>query len=164
MLHTILLIAPESSAGQIADLLRRELDSSVEVAPNRRAGLAALRRGEYALVLLDEALAAADPDTADIIYQNAVSAPVLEMNFQLATAPRVLRQSRAAIARATHERAQARASVTASLQSELNASLAGILLESQLALRSAQPDQAPKLRHLVELAGDLRNRLREQVL
>jgi len=154
MPYTILLIAPETAAAQIADMLRRELDSSVEIAPNRRAGLAALRRGEYALVLLDESLASADPETADIIYQNAVSAPVLEMNF---------RQARAAIARAAHERAQARAAVTASLHSELNASLAGILLESQLALRSAQPDQAPKLRHLVELAGDLRNRLRAQM-
>jgi len=163
MPYTILLIAPETAAAQIADMLRRELDSSVEIAPNRRAGLAALRRGEYALVLLDESLASADPETADIIYQNAVSAPVLEMNFRLGTAPRILRQARAAIARAAHERAQARAAVTASLHSELNASLAGILLESQLALRSAQPDQAPKLRHLVELAGDLRNRLRAQM-
>ncbi|SEF98422.1 hypothetical protein SAMN05421819_1565 [Bryocella elongata] len=163
MPYTILLIAPEAAATQVADLLRRELDSAVEVAPNRRAGLAALRRAEYALVLLDESLASASPETADIIYQNAGSAPVLEMSFHVSTAPRILRQARAAIARATHERAQARAAVTASLHSELNASLAGILLESQLALRSAQPDQAPKLRHLVELAGDLRDRLRAQI-
>lgn len=163
MSRTILLIAPEATAGAVADLLRRELDASIEIAANRRAGLAALRRAEYSLVLLDEALAAADPDAAEIIYQNAVSAPVLEMDFRLSTAPRVLRQARAALARAAHERAQARAAVAATLHSELNASLAGLLLESQLALRSAQPDQAPKLRHLVELAGDLRNRLREQI-
>jgi hypothetical protein len=46
------------------------------------------------------------------------------------------------------------------LQCELNASLAGILLESELALLEASPAQAPKLRHLVQLAGDLRDRLR----
>lgn len=163
MPHTILLIAPESAAMPVADLLRRELDSAVEVAPNRRSGLAALRRSEYALVLLDEGLAAADPETADLIYQNAVSAPVVEFHFGMTSAPRILRQARAAIARTAHERAQARAAVAASLNSELSASLAGLLLESQLALRSALPDQAPKLRHLVELAGDLRDRLRAQM-
>ena len=160
MFRTILIIAPEAAAVSVADALRRDFDATVEVATNRRTGLAALRRNEYSLVLLEENLAAADPEATDLLYQNAVSAPVLEINFVISSATRIVRQARAAIARSLHDRAQARASVTASLQSELSASLTGILLESQLALRAAQPEQAPKLRHLVELAGDLRNRLR----
>lgn len=156
----ILLIAPESTALPVADALRRNLDAAVETAYNRRAGLAALRRSEFCLVLLDEALAAADTQTADLLYQNAVSAPVLEVNFIITGQQRIVRQARSALTRRAHDLAQAKASVTADLHSKLNASLTGLLLESQLALREAGPDQEEKLRHVVELAGKLRNQLR----
>jgi hypothetical protein len=56
--------------------------------------------------------------------------------------------------------AQAEAAATQNLHGELNATLAGLLLESQLALRAATPALEPKLRHVVSLASDLRDRLR----
>lgn len=155
-----LIIAAPQAANPIADSLRRELDCEVMVVPHRRAGLAALRRAEFTLVLLEESLAGLDPEGADLLYLNAGAAPVLELNFSISSAPRVLRQVRAALARRAHDAAQARAAVTSSLQNDLNATLTGLLLESQLALREASPGQTPKLRHIVELAGDLRNRLR----
>src|SRR5580658_2628713 len=156
----ILLIAPESAAQAVADALRKSLDAVVETAANRRAGLATLRRGEYCLVLLDESLAAVDAQTTDLLYQNAVSAPVLEINFIITGPQRIVRQARAALTRRAHDQAQARAAVTAALYSELNASLTGLLLESQLALREAGPEQEEKLKRVVELAGKLRNQLR----
>ena len=160
MPEPLLLIAPEEPAARVADALRDTLKMSVDVAVNRRAGLGCLRRGEYALVLLDEAMADADADTADVLYSHAGSAPVLEINFAITGAPRVVRQVKSALARRAHDRAQARAAATADLEHELGASLSGLLLESQLALREAPPHAAPKLRHLVELAGGLRDRLR----
>jgi len=156
----ILLIAPESTAFAVADALRRSLDGVVETAPSRRAGLAALRRGEYSLVLLDEGLASADAQATDLLYQNAVSAPVLEINFIITGPQRIVRQARAALTRRAHDQAQARAAVTAALHSELNESLAGLLLESQLALREACPEHEEKLKHVVELAGKMRTQLR----
>ena len=156
----LLLIAPESTAQAVVDALRHNLDAAVETAANRRAGLAALRRGEYCLVLLDESLAAVDPQATDMLYQNAVSAPVLEINFIITGLQRIVRQARAALTRRAHDLAQARAAATAALHSELNASLTGLLLESQLALREAGPELEEKLRHVVELAGKLRNQLR----
>jgi hypothetical protein len=156
----ILLIAPDSTAVAVADALRKGLDAVVETAPNRRAGLAALRRGEYCLVLLDEALAVADAQATDLLYQNAVSAPVLEINFIITGPQRIVRQARAALTRRAHDQAQARAAVTTALHNELNSSLTGLLLESQLALREAGPGQEEKLKHVVELAGKLRNQLR----
>ena len=156
----ILLIAPESTARTVADALRRSLDATVEIAINRRAGLAALRRSEYCLVVLDESLATADAQAADLLYQNAVSAPVLEINFIIAGPQRIVRQARAALTRRAQDLAQARVVVTAALHSELNSSLTGLLLESQLALRVASPAQEEKLKHVVELAGKLRNQLR----
>jgi hypothetical protein len=160
MAAPILLIAPEAIALPVAESLRRQLDKAVEIAPSRAAALACLRHDEYSLVLLDEGLAASDPDAAELIYQNAHANPVLEVNFAISTATRIVRQARSALLRRAHDEAQARAAVTAELQNELSASLTGLLLESQLALRIATPEQLPKLQHLVELAGDLRNILR----
>ncbi len=159
MIHPILIIADGASARAVAEVLQRELDLPVEVAPTRRAGLAALRRGDYSLLLLEESLAAADAEATELIYQKALVAPVLELNFVLSSAPRILRQVRAALARRAYDQAQAREAAAIELHNELKSSLTGLLLESQLALREAQPAHSAKLRHLVELAGNLCDRL-----
>jgi len=155
MMHPILIIADEASARGVADMLQRELDMAVEVVSTRRAGLAALRRGDYSLLLLEEGLAASDAEATELLYQKALATPVLELNIALSGAPRVLRQVRAALTRRTYDQAQAREAAAI----ELKSSLTGLLLESQLALREAQPGQSAKLRHLVELAGNLCDRL-----
>lgn len=159
MPSTILLIASAAPALVLADALQRELNLTCFHTANRRAGLAALRRADYSLILLDEDLAEADPLATDALFQTAGSAPVLEINVT-AGVERVVRQVRSALYRRAQDEARARTVATASLQSELRASLTGLLLESQLALRDAAPEQAPKLQHLVRLAGDLRDRLR----
>jgi signal transduction histidine kinase len=160
MPHTILLIAPSPTAEPLAQALRRDLDAPVEIVANRRAGLAALRRAEYSLVLMEESLAGDNADALELLYQNAGAAPVVEANFAIAGLQRLVRQARAALARRAHDQREARTAAASALQSELNGSLTSLLLQSQLALREAQPAQAQKLRHVVELAGDLRNRLR----
>jgi hypothetical protein len=157
---TILIIASETPALPVARVLRLDLDAEVEIAPNRRSGLAALRRREFSLVLLDDNLAATETVAVDLIYQNAAGALLLELHFAIATPGRILRQARAALVRRAQDRARSRVAAATLLNSELNATLTGLLLESQLALREASPNQAPKLRQLVQLAGDLRQMLK----
>ncbi len=159
MNRPILIIAKEDAALTVANLLHRELDRAVEIAPNRRAGLAALRRAEYSLILLDENLAVADAEITESLYEKALATPILELNFAISNSQRVLRQVRAAFTRRAHDQAQAREAAAITLQNELKSSVTGLLLESQLALREAPPSNVAKLRHLIELAGDLRNRL-----
>ncbi|MGA8938079.1 MAG: hypothetical protein WB439_02835 [Acidobacteriaceae bacterium] len=159
MQPALLLIAPESIAPPIADALRQDLHAQVETTPNRSTALTLLRRNDFTLILIDENLATAD-SAVDQLYQNAGSALVLELNLSLSSAQRIARQARTALARRTHELSQAQAVATSTLHSELNSALAGILLESQLALREASTAQTPRLRHLVQLAEDLRDRLR----
>jgi hypothetical protein len=126
----------------------------VEAATSVREALAlCLRRREFALVLLDESFTF----NADAIYQTPGAAPLLELNVAISSASRIVRQVRAALARRDQMIAEARTAATHSLRDELNATLAGLLLESQLALRNAPPENAPHLQHLVELAGELRN-------
>ena len=154
---SILLVAPESAAAPVADALRLELRAEVETTPTRRSALSSLRHHDFALLLIDESLPAAD---ADMLYQNAGAALIVELNFAISSAARIVRQARAALMRRTQDQTQARTAAAAALYSELNASLSGLLLESELALRDANPAQAPRLRHLVQLASDLRDRLR----
>jgi hypothetical protein len=157
---SILLIAPEVAADPVAAALRRELDAEVELATTRRAALACLRRHDYGLVLIEDFLASSDPEAAEQLYQAAEATPVLEIHSVLSSAERIVRQVRSALLRHRRERSEAAAAAAEKLENELGAALAGILLESQLALREASPTQQPKLRHVVELASTLRDRLR----
>jgi CheY-like chemotaxis protein len=159
MNRPILIIAKEDAARTVANFLQRELDRAVEIASSRRAGLATLRRAEYSLILLDENLAVADVEITESLYEKALATQILEINFALCNSHRILRQVRAAFTRRAHDQVQARKAATIILQNDLKSSVTGLLLESQLALREAQPSNVAKLRHLVELAGDLRNRL-----
>jgi hypothetical protein len=143
----------------VADALRRSLDAEIKLLSSLRAGLASLRAQDFSLVLLDETLAAAEPEATDRIYQ-ITAAPVLELNLAISSAPRIVRQVRSALVRRTRDLALAQSAAAALLHNELNQTLSGILLESELALRGATPAQQPKLRELVQLASHLRDRLR----
>ncbi len=160
MACSVLLIAPEPAASVVANALRRDLDGYVELSAHGRESLSALRREEFTLILLDENLAAAEPGATDNLYTGAGAAPVLEMNFAICGVDRVLRQVRSALSRRAQNEAKARSAAANALGNELNASLAGLLLESQLALREAGPELAPALKHLIELAAELREQLR----
>ncbi|WP_263378513.1 hypothetical protein [Granulicella paludicola] len=156
----ILLIAAEATAVPVAAALREQLSVEVQTVPNRRSAVANLRRHDYSLIVMEESLSNLDPEAADQLYKAAAGALLLEVNFGLSNTQRIVRQVRAALTRRALDRAQARSAAAVALTNELNSALAGLLLESQLALREATPAQRPKLLHVVELAADLRDRLR----
>ncbi len=160
MQANLMLIAPETVAESIAEALRAGLGADVQVLPHRRSALTTLRRKEFDLILIDEGIAASDAATTEQIYQNAGSAFLLEINLALSSAERIVRQARAALARRSQEFAKAQAEAATELRNQLNASLAGLLLEAQLALRDAAPAQTQRLRNLVKLASNLRDLLR----
>ncbi len=160
MALSVLLLAPEPAATTVAQNLRRMLEAEVEIVLPGRPSLLALRRGDFNLILLEENLVAAQPDAMEALYAGAGTAPVLEVNFGLCGVDRVLRQVRSTLARRAQDEAKARSAVATSLQNELNASLTGLLLESQLALRQAGPEILPTLQHLIQLTGQLQKQLR----
>ncbi len=160
MQPNVLLIAPETAAEPIAEAVRSGLGAEVQILSNRRSALTTVRRKEFDLILIDEGIAASDAATTEQIYQNSGGAFLLELNLALWSAERIVRQARAALARRSQEFSKVKAAAAAELRNELNASLAGLLLEAQLALREATPAQTHRLRNLVKLASDLRDRLR----
>jgi signal transduction histidine kinase len=132
----------------------------VELVTTTRAAMTCVRRNEYGVLLLEESLTTADPEAAEILYRNAGGALLIEINFVLSNTERILRQVRNSLARREQDRFHARTAVVSQLTGELNSTLAGLLLQSQLALREAQPELQPKLRNIIGLASDLRKRLK----
>ncbi len=158
----VLLITEMAGAGSCATALGELLDCQVELALSRRAGLAAVRRREFGVVLVEDTLAEADPDWADQMWSAAGLAMPLRMNFAISGTARLAREVRNALMRRDGEKAIARRVVMAELENELKGSVTGLLLQSELALREAAGSVRlePKLRSVVELAGELQQRLR----
>jgi len=161
MNRSVLMVTQMAGGEDCAAAMERQLGLSVQVACTRREALAALRRSEFAVVVLEEALAAADPQGAELLWQQAGTAVPVQVNFAISNCARVVREVRSALARRAQEEALAMRAASSAVGSELKSVVTGILLQSELALREpmVSPRLEAKLRHLVELAGDLRERL-----
>jgi CheY-like chemotaxis protein len=151
-----------AGAENCASAIGRQLGVSVELAQNRRAALAALRRREYSVIVLDEGLADADPAGAEVLWQQAGLAIPIQVNLGISGCNRVLREVRSALQRRERELSLAMRAAAQLMEGEMNTTLTGLLLQTQLAL--AEPTLpahvATKLQQVVELAGALRNQLR----
>lgn len=160
MALSILLVAPGPAALTLAHELQTHLDATSDVTGAVRTAVATLRREQFDLVVLEENLAESDTDSTRLLYSGAGATPVLEINFGLCGTDRIVRQVRSTLTRRAQDEAKARKAATALLHNQLNASVTGLLLESQLALRQAGPELLPSLQHLIELASGIRDQLR----
>jgi hypothetical protein len=161
MRKEILLIATQDGMEQWARLLEEEIGFRVEVALGRRGALLALRR-EFGVVIVEEGLLEGDSEWANQVSEAAGVAAFLQINFAICGLPRLLREVRATLTRRQADEAMARRVVASEIENDLKSTVTGLLLESELALREPSIPAAlePKLRHMVELAGEIRQRLR----
>jgi hypothetical protein len=145
----------------IAAELAGRLGITVEIAATRSTALRLLERRSYAVVILDQQLADADPEGVDWVWAQAGLAIPLQISFALSGSARVEREVRAALARRQHETQLATAAAAARLDAEIKNAVTGFLLESQLALSEAgiPPGIEIRLRTLAGIAGRLRERL-----
>jgi len=157
----ILMVTGIEGARNCAAVVGTQLGMEVEVAEGRKAALAALRRREFAAVVVDETMAECDPAAAEAIWDHAGLAIPLQINFALSGAARLIREIRAALHRREREQMLARRAAAAAIESELKTTLAGLLLHSQLALAGSDIPTpiADKLRVVADLAGNLRQQL-----
>lgn len=158
---SILIVTGIEGARNCAAIVGAELGTEVEVAEGRKAALAALRRHEYTAVVVDETLAECDPVAAEAIWGHAGLAIPLQINFALSGAARLIREVRAALHRREREQMLARRAAAAAMETELKSTVAGLLLNSQLALSGVDVPSpvADKLRLVADLAGSLRRQL-----
>ncbi|HUY81827.1 MAG TPA: hypothetical protein VMU92_08900 [Acidobacteriaceae bacterium] len=159
----LLLITAIAGAENCAAVVAKQFSLVVDTATCRRDALAALRRQSYALVVLDSSLLDAAGGELDAIFRNTGLAIPLEINFAISGCGRLVREIRSALSRRQLEQAVAARAATTSLESNLRDTVAGLLLQSQLALAepSLPPHLASKLRLMAELAGSLRQKLNQ---
>ena len=157
----ILIVTGMEGAENCAATLSRLLGLQCEAVQGRKAALTALKRTEYAALVVDEGVIDTDSTGAELIWENAGLAIPLQINFALSGAQRLAREIRMALNRGERERALAREAAAAAIESELKSTVAGLLLHSQLALadREVSPVTAEKLRMVADLAGSLREQL-----
>ena len=160
----VLIVSTMEGAANCALAIEGMTGARVEVSATRKAGLAALRCGEYAVVVVEENLAEGDPAWADLVWELAGLAVPVQVNFAITGCARLSREVKAALLRRKGEHALARKAVAAEIENDLKSSVTGLLLESELALRELRSPATlePKLRHLVELAGAIRERLEDR--
>src|SRR5579872_2311678 len=158
---SILFITGIEGARNCADVIGRQLDTEVVVAEGRKAALTLLRQQEFAVVVLDETVAGCDPAAAEAIWERSGLGIPLQINFALSGAARLVREIRAALHRREREQELARRAAAAEIELQLKTTVAGILLQSQLALSTSEAASplAEKLKLVASLAGDLRRQL-----
>jgi hypothetical protein len=156
----LLLVTSIAGAENCAAVVSKQFGLAVEVALTRRDAVAALRHRNYAIVVLDSSLLEAAAE-ADAIFKHSGLAIPLEINFAISGCGRLVREIRAALGRRQIEQAVAERAAASSLESNLRDTVAGLLLQSQLALAepSVPPQLADKLKLMAELAGNLRRKL-----
>jgi CheY-like chemotaxis protein len=154
---SILIVTGIEGARNCAAVVAAQLGMEVEVAEGRKAALALLRRKEFAAVVVDETMAECDPAAAEAIWERAGLAIPLQVNFALSGAARLIREIRAALHRRQREQTLARRAAAAAIETELKTTVAGLLLNSQLALSGSEVSSpiADKLRVVADLAGNL---------
>jgi hypothetical protein len=155
------MVTGMEGARNCANTVGTQLGTEVEVAEGRRSALSALRHGEFQAVVIDETLAECDPAAADAICERAGLAIPLQINFALSGVARLVREIRSALHRREREQMLARRAASAVIEAELKSTVAGLLLNSELALNGGNlpPQVAERLRIVAELAGSLRSQL-----
>src|ERR1700676_1487111 len=158
---SILMVVGIEGARNCADVVAKHLGMEVEVADGRKAALAFLRQKEFAAVVVDETIAECDPVAADSIWERAGLAIPVQINFALSGTARLIREIRAALRRREREQMLARQAATAAIALELKSTVAGLLLQSELALARSDAGSpvAVRLRMVADLAGNLRSKL-----
>jgi hypothetical protein len=150
----------ENCAAILAKLLGPDCEGC-EVAQGRKAAIGALKRTDFAAVVVDEGIIDSEGPGSELIWEHAGLAIPVQVNFALTGAQRLAREIRMALNRRERERALAREAAAVAMDNELKSTVAGLLLHSQLALADQEiPSPVKeKLRLVADLAGSLREQL-----
>lgn len=162
----LLMITSIAGAAGYGAALGVQIGFTVTVVGTRREAVAALRTQTYSAMIVDDAMAESDPVGSDLMRRHGGMAVVLEANFAISSVSRLARDVRSALARREHEQRLAMRAASAALEGELRTTVAGILLQSQLALAEAasspqlsSPQLSSRVQQIAELAAELRRRL-----
>jgi len=86
---SILIVSGIEGIRNCAEVVSKQLATKVEFAEGRRGALEALRRRDFAIVVVDQTLAECDPAAADAIWDRSGLAIPLQINFALSGTARI---------------------------------------------------------------------------
>ena len=128
---------------------------------SRWAALARLRRDPVTALLLDTSLPDAEMTTSDMVWQNAGGALPVEINLSVLGGAGVVRLLRNLLDGREQAETLGRREATTAVTQELQSTITGLLLHSDLMLRdkAISPEMADKVRQVKDLTDSLRLRL-----
>lgn len=157
----MLLISSSNRAREFSTALEQALGEEVEIATSSKRALGQLRNGEYSAVILDEAFVETEGEALDMLMHHTGMAVPVYVNMAISAPARLVREVKVALRRHEEARLIAMRAAESLLRTELRGAVTGILLSTELALRSPEMprDAAEKLRSVCQLASDIRSRL-----
>lgn len=156
----ILIVTSSKSATEAANLLESAMSESVQLADSVRKAVSLLRNNEYTAIVLDEPMVETEPEPLDSLLNNAGMAVPVFLNFAITSADRMIREVKNAMRRHEESRLVAIRAAESLLRSEIRDAVTGILLSTELALKSDLPAEAEqKLKSVCHLATQIRARL-----
>jgi len=157
----ILMVTSSPRASDFSTEVEHAIGEEVESAATTKRALAYLRNSEYSALLLDEAVVESEPDAIDILLQHAGMAVPVYVNLAISSTQRVIRDLKVTLRRHEESRLIAIRAAESLLRTELRGAVTGILLSTELALRSPDlpREAADKMRSVCQLASDIRSRL-----
>jgi hypothetical protein len=157
----ILLITSSSRGAEYSVALEHAIGEEADVASTTKRALAQLRNGEYSALVIDEAFVESEPDAVDTLLRHAGMAVPVYVNLAISGPQRVVRDVKVTLRRQEEARLIAIRAAESLLRTELRGAVTGILLSTELALRTPDlpMEAADKMRSVCQLAGEIRSRL-----
>ncbi|MDT8070778.1 MAG: hypothetical protein ROO76_21670 [Terriglobia bacterium] len=157
----ILLITSSKRAPEYVVTLEHEVGEEAEIADTTKRALAQLRNGEYSTVVIDEAFVESEPEAIEMLLRHAGMAVPVYVNLAISGPQRVVREVKLTLRRQEESRLIAIRAAESLLRTELRGAVTGILLSTELALRTPDlpGEAADKMRSVCQLAAEIRSRL-----
>jgi len=157
----ILLLSPYQNAHEYAAQIERATRDKVQLVNTIRLAMSALRSQQFALVIADENLLESSPETSDALQQRMETSLPLIVDLACMRAEKVSRVAVATLKRREAEFEVARKQAMDELRSEMKSDLTGLLISSELALKTEKlsTTTSDKLHAVLEIAKRMQTRL-----
>jgi signal transduction histidine kinase len=132
----ILLLSPYQNSQECAALIERATRDQVKIVDSVRLALAALRTHEFVAIVADENLLDCSPKGSDAIVERLGSAIPVFLDMACMRAERISKHVGLALRRRELEYKTTRELAIAELQSELKSEVTGLLISSEIAMKS----------------------------
>lgn len=157
----ILLLSPYQNAPECAAQIERATRDKVQIVNTIRLAMSALRSQPFALVIADENLLESSPESSDALQQRMETSLPVIIDMACVRPEKVARVAAATLKRRAAEFELARKQAIEELRSEMKSELTGLLISSELALKTERlaPKTSEKLLAVLEIAKRMQTRL-----